>query len=746
MGGYASLPASVAAVVLGVPLVLVNVDAVPGAANRLLGRFARASAVGWDGTPLPRAVVTGTPVRPEIAAVGRGPDDRRRARRELGLPEDRATVVVFGGSLGARRINQAAAGLATAGGTGATARSTTSSGGGTGPRSVAPAARRATGRPPDRAGPVRVPYQERMDLVYSRRRPGGVPGRRHDGGRAGGGRRALGAGAPAGGAGRPSDGQCPGPRKGRSGRPPARRRLRRRTGWPAARPAAGRSRRGSPPWGGPRPSLGRPDAAAAGAAVVEAHARPAPGAGGEPEWRRPGPLGPGAEPSHRARGRYRRRRYECHRHRPARHGPHRHRQRPPGLGGDRASAPRRGAGGHRPRGPTNVGAADVVTASSAVARRQSRAGRGPTPGHHRPDPGRGAVRHRRPQALHRRGRHPRQDHHRLDAGPRAGRGRDARPPSSSGAMSTRSAPTPCGTTATGWWSRPTRATALSCPSTPTSPWSPTSRPTISTTTAPSPLSAAFEEFVAGARHRRVVGGRRPGGRRHRPGRRRRHRRGLAEVHLPDGRPDPGPQLGVLRAGGTRRGRAGPSGRARPGAHNARNAAVATVAALAAGAPSMSRPGPWPASPAWPAASSSGATATGSPSSTTTPTSRARCAAALAAARHGDWRRVVAVFQPHRYSRTAELAAAVRPGLRRRRPGGGHRRLRRRRAPGARGDRRAGGRRHPTSSPRVPVLYAPGRAELRRTVAASSRPGDLCLTLGAGDLTSLPDELMADPSW
>jgi undecaprenyldiphospho-muramoylpentapeptide beta-N-acetylglucosaminyltransferase len=107
VGGYASLAASLAAVVTRVPLVLVNVDAVPGAANRLLGRFARASAVGWEGSSLPRAVVTGTPVRPEIAGVGRGHDERQTARRVLGLPEDRATVAVFGGSLGARRINTA---------------------------------------------------------------------------------------------------------------------------------------------------------------------------------------------------------------------------------------------------------------------------------------------------------------------------------------------------------------------------------------------------------------------------------------------------------------------------------------------------------------------------------------------------------------------------------------------------------------------------------------------------------------
>jgi undecaprenyldiphospho-muramoylpentapeptide beta-N-acetylglucosaminyltransferase len=107
VGGYASLAASMAAVVRGVPLVLVNVDAVAGAANRMLGRFARASAVGWEGSHLPRAVVTGTPVRPEIAAVRRDAEGRRAARLRLGLPTDRLTIAVFGGSLGAHRINRA---------------------------------------------------------------------------------------------------------------------------------------------------------------------------------------------------------------------------------------------------------------------------------------------------------------------------------------------------------------------------------------------------------------------------------------------------------------------------------------------------------------------------------------------------------------------------------------------------------------------------------------------------------------
>lgn len=108
VGGYASVPVALAAVVLAVPVVLVNLDARPGAANRLVGRFARAAAVAFPGTPLPRAVVTGAPVRPELAALsGHTSADRRSARRALGVPEEGALVAVMGGSLGARRINEA---------------------------------------------------------------------------------------------------------------------------------------------------------------------------------------------------------------------------------------------------------------------------------------------------------------------------------------------------------------------------------------------------------------------------------------------------------------------------------------------------------------------------------------------------------------------------------------------------------------------------------------------------------------
>jgi UDP-N-acetylglucosamine:LPS N-acetylglucosamine transferase len=112
VGGYASFPAGVAAVLTRVPLVCMNTDAVPGAVNHLLGRFAVANAVAFAGTDLPRAHVTGTPVWPELAALHRTPEGRATSRVALSLPSDRQTVACAGGSLGARQVNRAVADLA----------------------------------------------------------------------------------------------------------------------------------------------------------------------------------------------------------------------------------------------------------------------------------------------------------------------------------------------------------------------------------------------------------------------------------------------------------------------------------------------------------------------------------------------------------------------------------------------------------------------------------------------------------
>ena len=112
VGGYAGLPCAAAAILLRVPLVVVSCDAVPGASNRLVAPFARKCAVAFDGSSLPRAVVTGAPVRSAVLISDRTPAGRDSARSALKIPPGRLLLAVAGGSLGARRLNDAAIGLA----------------------------------------------------------------------------------------------------------------------------------------------------------------------------------------------------------------------------------------------------------------------------------------------------------------------------------------------------------------------------------------------------------------------------------------------------------------------------------------------------------------------------------------------------------------------------------------------------------------------------------------------------------
>jgi UDP-N-acetylmuramate--alanine ligase len=114
------------------------------------------------------------------------------------------------------------------------------------------------------------------------------------------------------------------------------------------------------------------------------------------------------------------------------------------------------------------------------------------------------------------------------------------------------------------------------------------------------------------------------------------------------------------------------------------------------------------------------------------------AAAIETARTGPWRRVIAVFQPHRYSRTATIGPAfgdafveadaivltdVYPAGETPVPGvTGHVVL------------NAVLDHHPAA----PVTYLPRRADLRDVPRRLARAGDVVLTLGAGDLTTMPD--------
>jgi UDP-N-acetylglucosamine--N-acetylmuramyl-(pentapeptide) pyrophosphoryl-undecaprenol N-acetylglucosamine transferase len=106
VGGYASMPAVFAARRLGVPVVVVSYDRFPGRASSLASRRAVACAVAFDDSPLPRATVTGAPVRRAVLEVDRVAH-RNRARTELGVPADRFLVAVMGGSQGSGVLNQA---------------------------------------------------------------------------------------------------------------------------------------------------------------------------------------------------------------------------------------------------------------------------------------------------------------------------------------------------------------------------------------------------------------------------------------------------------------------------------------------------------------------------------------------------------------------------------------------------------------------------------------------------------------
>jgi UDP-N-acetylmuramate--alanine ligase len=116
-------------------------------------------------------------------------------------------------------------------------------------------------------------------------------------------------------------------------------------------------------------------------------------------------------------------------------------------------------------------------------------------------------------------------------------------------------------------------------------------------------------------------------------------------------------------------------------------------------------------------------------------------ATLGAAQQGQWGRIVAVFEPHRYSRTAALwrdfgdafegaDAVVVTGL----YAAGEDPL-----PGVSGRLVAEAVR--ASQPALLVEYAETRSDLVALLRRLLQPGDLCLTMGAGDLTTLPGELL-----
>ncbi|MFI5061242.1 MAG: UDP-N-acetylglucosamine--N-acetylmuramyl-(pentapeptide) pyrophosphoryl-undecaprenol N-acetylglucosamine transferase [Actinomycetales bacterium] len=104
-GGYASAPAYSAGRKARIPVVLHEANARPGLANRLGARWTPYVGVAFEGTPLPHATFVGMPLRVEIEELDRAAS-RPHALEFFGFVDDRPTLLVTGGSLGARRLNR----------------------------------------------------------------------------------------------------------------------------------------------------------------------------------------------------------------------------------------------------------------------------------------------------------------------------------------------------------------------------------------------------------------------------------------------------------------------------------------------------------------------------------------------------------------------------------------------------------------------------------------------------------------
>src|ERR1044072_2011003 len=105
MGGFTSTAPVLAGKMRGVPTFIHESNAIPGKANKLTARLVRAVLLGFKECatfyPKVKTEVTGTPIRTELRQL-----DRNAARESLGLRADLTTVLVMGGSQGARGINQ----------------------------------------------------------------------------------------------------------------------------------------------------------------------------------------------------------------------------------------------------------------------------------------------------------------------------------------------------------------------------------------------------------------------------------------------------------------------------------------------------------------------------------------------------------------------------------------------------------------------------------------------------------------
>lgn len=111
-GGFVGVPVGLAAAWLHIPFVTHDSDAIPGLANRIIGRWARKHAVALPAEVYAydpaKTVAVGVPVKAEYQLVT--PEMKADYRQELGIPASAKMLFIIGGGLGAQRINQAIVG------------------------------------------------------------------------------------------------------------------------------------------------------------------------------------------------------------------------------------------------------------------------------------------------------------------------------------------------------------------------------------------------------------------------------------------------------------------------------------------------------------------------------------------------------------------------------------------------------------------------------------------------------------
>lgn len=106
-GGFASGPLLQVANSMNIPTVIQEQNSFPGITNKILGKKANAICVAYDGLgkffPADKIIFTGNPVRQDLIS---DKSDKTEAINYFNLNPNKKTVLILGGSLGARRINQ----------------------------------------------------------------------------------------------------------------------------------------------------------------------------------------------------------------------------------------------------------------------------------------------------------------------------------------------------------------------------------------------------------------------------------------------------------------------------------------------------------------------------------------------------------------------------------------------------------------------------------------------------------------